>query len=107
MLLEDSPPPGCVIRARAIGVIEARQREAKGGWERNDRLVAIAAQAELHSDLKSIKEINPRVLDEIEAFFSEYNKMDGKEFEPLKRAGPNAVVDLVRKAQERKKGKKG
>ena len=32
--------------------------------------------------------------------------MDGKEFEPLKRAGPNAAADLIRKAQERKKGKK-
>ena len=103
MMLEDSAPQGCVIRARAIGVIEARQRDAKGDWERNDRLIAIAAQAKLHSDLRSIKELNPRVLDEIEAFFAEYNKMDGKEFEPLKRAGPNAATDLIRKAQERKK----
>ena len=102
MLLEDSAPQACVIRARAIGVIEARQREAKGDWERNDRLIAIAAQAKLHSDLRSVKELNPRLLDEIEAFFAEYNKMDGKEFESLKRAGPNAAMDLVRKARERK-----
>jgi len=106
MMLEDSAPQGCVIRARAIGVIEARQRDAKGDWERNDRLIAIAAQAKLHSDLRSVKELNPRLLDEIEAFFAEYNKMEGNEFEPLKRAGPNAATDLIRKAQERKKGKK-
>ena len=106
MMLEDSAPQGCVIRARAIGVIEARQRDAKGDWERNDRLIAIAAQAKLHSVLRSIKELNPRVLDEIEAFFAEYNKMEGNEFEPLKRAGPNADADLIRKARERKKGKK-
>jgi len=107
MLLEDSAPQGCLIRARAIGIIEARQREAKGDWERNDRLLAVAAQAKLHSDLRSLKELNPRVLDEIEAFFHEYNKMDGKEFEPIKRAGPNAAMDLVSKAEERKRsGKK-
>ena len=60
MMLEDSAPQACVIRARAIGVIEARQRDAKGDWERNDRLIAIAAQAKLHSDLRSVKELNPR-----------------------------------------------
>ena len=45
LLLDDSAPMGCVIRARAVGVIEARQREEKGDWVRNDRLVAVAVHA--------------------------------------------------------------
>lgn len=102
LMLEDSAPQGCVIRIRAIGVIEARQREAKGGWERNDRVVAVAAHAKLHADLKSLKELNPRILDEIEAFFRDYNEIDGKEFEPVKRAGPNAAMGLIEEAGKRK-----
>jgi inorganic pyrophosphatase len=106
LLLDDSAPMGCVIRARAVGVIEARQREEKGDWVRNDRLVAVAVHAKLHSDLKSIKELNPRILDEIEAFFGEYNAMDGKVFEPLKRAGPNAAAELIEQAQIKTRSKK-
>lgn len=106
LLLDDSAPMGCVIRARAVGVIEVRQREEKGDWVRNDRLVAVAVHAKLHSDLKSIKELNPRILDEIEAFFGEYNAMDGKVFEPLKRAGPNAAAELIEQAQIKTRSKK-
>ena len=98
-----SAPQGCVVRARAIGAIEARQREPKGEWERNDRLVAVAEHAKLHVDLRSVKELNPRILDEIEAFFRDYNEIEGREFEPLKRAGPNAALNLIQEAQNRKK----
>ncbi len=108
LLLEDPAPQGCVIRVRAIGAIEARQREANGDWERNDRLIAVAVHAKLHADLRSAKELNPRILDEIEAFFRDYNAIDGKEFEPVKRCGPNAAPNLIQEAQNRKKasGKK-
>jgi inorganic pyrophosphatase len=103
LMLEDSAPQGCVIRVRAIGAIEARQRDAKGEWVRNDRLIAVAVHAKLHADLRSIKELNPRILDEIEAFFRDYNEIEGREFEPLKRAGPNAALTLIQEAQNKKK----
>ena len=103
LLIEDSAPQGCVVRVRAIGAIEARQREANGAWERNDRLVAVAVHAKVHADLKSLKELNPRFLDEIEAFFRDYNEMDGKEFEPLKRGGPNAAASLIEEARNKRK----
>jgi inorganic pyrophosphatase len=103
LLLDDTAPQGCVIRARAVGVIEARQREPKGDWLRNDRLVAVAVHAKLHADIKSIKDLNPRILDEVEAFFHDYNELDGKVFDALKRAGPNAAAALIEQARERKK----
>jgi inorganic pyrophosphatase len=105
LLLEDSAPQGCVIRVRAIGAIEARQREGKGAWKRNDRLLAVAVHAKLHADLRSAKDLNPRILDEIEAFFRDYNALDGKEFEPVKRCGPNRALSLIRQAQEKAAGK--
>jgi hypothetical protein len=60
---------------------------AKGDWVRYDRLIAAAVHAKLHADLRSLKEPNPRILDEIEAFFRDYNATDGKDFEPSKRRG--------------------
>jgi len=106
------PKPTTAIRStccscsrilRRKGAIEARQREAKGEWERNDRLIAVAVHAKLHANLRSVKELNPRILDEIEAFFRDYNELDGKEFEPLKRCGPNAALNLIQEAQNKKR----
>jgi len=102
LMLEDSAPQGCVVRVRAIGAIEARQREADGEWERNDRLIAVAVHDKLHADLKSVKELNRSVLDEIEAFFRDYNELDGKAFEPIKRGGPNSAARLIEEARNRK-----
>ena len=104
LMLEDSAPQGCIVRVRAIGAIEARQREANGEWERNDRIIAVAAHDKLHADLKSVKELNPKILDEIEAFFRDYNEQEGKEFEPIKRAGPNGAMRLIEEARNRHKG---
>jgi len=53
-----------------IGAIEAKQKE-KGKTHRNDRLIAVAQQSLLYSSVKTIEEINPTVLSQIECFFRE------------------------------------
>jgi inorganic pyrophosphatase len=95
LLLDDPAPMGCVIRARAVGAIEAEQREKDGNWLRNDRLIAVATRAQLHGNVKSLKELNPRVLDEIEGFFHQYNQMENKKFRSLKRCGPKSALKLI------------
>src|SRR5690349_9995417 len=42
VLMEEPVPPGCLVEAELVGVIEAEQSE-DGKTERNDRLVAIAS----------------------------------------------------------------
>src|SRR3982750_1608163 len=43
LVLMDEPAfPGCLIRSRLIGVIEAEQTEHNGETTRNDRLIAVA-----------------------------------------------------------------
>jgi len=103
ILLDEPAPMGCVVRVRAIGAIEARQREGKGEWMRNDRLIAVAVHAKLHADVESLKDIKPRLIDEIEAFFRDYNEQEGKDFEALKRSGPKAAARLIEEAQQRRK----
>jgi inorganic pyrophosphatase len=102
LLLDEPAPMGCVIRIRAIGVIEARQREGKGKWIRNDRLIAVAIHAKLHSDVESLKEIGPRIVDEIEAFFRDYNQQEDREFQALKRSGPKTAMRLIDEGRRRR-----
>jgi inorganic pyrophosphatase len=102
VLMEEPAFTGCLVRSRLLGVIEAEQTE-KGETERNDRLIAVASKSRVHKDLKSITDLNPKLLDEIEHFFVSYNEAKGKKFKPLGRYGPERARKLVKKAQRAKR----
>jgi len=95
VLLDASTPVGCVLSARLIGVIEARQLEKNSDWVQNDRLLAVATRSRRHTHIKSLNDLRPELLDEIEAFFAHYNRLAGKKFEPVNRCGPEAARKLV------------
>jgi inorganic pyrophosphatase len=100
LVLMDEPAfPGCLLAARLIGVIEAEQTK-DGKTVRNDRLIAIAEESRLHSDVSSLSELNPRLADQIEHFFISYDEMQGKRFKPIGRHGPKRAEKLVRKAMK-------
>jgi inorganic pyrophosphatase len=103
VLLDEEAPSGCVIPVRLIGAIEAEQHETNGKWVRNDRLIAVASHAHLHRDARSIKELDPRILDEVEAFFAHYDKLEGKEFRVLDRCGPKGAQKLLDEAVRKAK----
>lgn len=101
MLLLDEPTPvGTLVNVRIIGAIAAEQRERDGKWLRNDRLVAVASKAHLHSEIDNLQDLNPRLLEEIEAFFKQYNELSGKEFRVLERTGSEAALELIRAASQ-------
>jgi inorganic pyrophosphatase len=103
LVLMDEPAfPGCLVRSRLLGVIEAEQTE-EGETERNDRLIAVAAKSRVSGDLQSITDLNPKLLDEIEHFFISYNEGKGKKFKPLGRYGPERARRLIVKARRPKK----
>jgi inorganic pyrophosphatase len=97
LLLMDEPCfVGCLVAARLIGVIEAQQVEAGATHpERNDRLLAVADQAPTAARLTHISQVNPTVLDEIEAFFIAYTSQEGKRFTPQRRSGPARALQLL------------
>jgi inorganic pyrophosphatase len=103
LVLMDEPAfPGCLIAARLLGVIEAEQGDAKK-QERNDRLIAVAAESHDHFGLNSLDDLNDHLLDELEHFFVSYNRMRGKEFRPLGRSGPEQARRLVENATPKRK----
>jgi inorganic pyrophosphatase len=99
LLLDDPAPMACVIRVRVVGAIMAEQREKGDHWIRNDRLIGVATHAQLHGNVKTLKELNPRLLAEMEAFFQQYNRMQDRDFRPLDRCGPKAAARLIEAAQ--------
>jgi inorganic pyrophosphatase len=102
LLMEEPAFTGCLVEARLLGVIEAEQTE-DGKTERNDRLIAVAAESHIHARLKKLSDLDPTLLDEIEHFFVSYNKARGKEFQPLRRKGRKPAADLIESCKRRRK----
>jgi inorganic pyrophosphatase len=97
ILMDDPAPVGCVITVRLIGAIEAEQREKNGKWERNDRILAVACKSHLHNHVQDLDDLRPNLLDEVEAFFADYDSQRGKEFKPLSRVGRKKASKLVQR----------
>lgn len=107
ILMDQSAFTGCVVEIRLVGVIEAEQTE-KGETMRNDRLLGVAVQSNNYENLRSLKEMDENLLDELEHFFVSYDQMAGKKFKPIARRGPNHAQALVEEAiQAYRKGQEG
>ncbi|MEO7725105.1 MAG: inorganic diphosphatase [Chthoniobacterales bacterium] len=100
LVLMDEPAfTGCLVPARLLGVIAAKQTE-KGKTVRNDRLLAVSANSLAHEHLRSLADLAPNALHEVEHFFISYNAAKGKTFKPIGRFGPARARALVRRATE-------
>jgi inorganic pyrophosphatase len=103
LILMDAPGfPGCSTKARLVGVIEAEQADPEG-TVRNDRLVAVAVEAHDYRDLKTVKDICPHLLEELEHFFVSYNEVRGKRFKLLGHRGPKKAWKLLHSAIRKRK----
>ncbi len=87
---------------------KAEQTE-DGQTERNDRLLAVAANSATHRSIKTLNDLSPDLIERIEHFFVSYNEARGRRFRVLRRVGPDAARKLVAAAERRfeKKGKRG
>src|ERR1017187_6895171 len=88
LFMDQSPFVGCVVPAQLVGVIEAKQTQKEGKWERNDRLVAVPTDTHRYPHIRSMKNIETQTIQEIEDFFIAYNKERGKKFKVLAVHGP-------------------
>jgi inorganic pyrophosphatase len=103
LLLMDEPVfAGCLVESRLLGVIQAKQTK-KGKTERNDRLIAVAAESHTHGGLKSLDDLDSTMMDEIEHFFISYNEARGKKFQPVRRRGPKHAKAIVKKHEKKKR----
>ena len=96
LLLETPTFPGVVVEARLLGALEMEQLEPDGTVQRNDRLLAVAANSHEHNALRSITDLSTERLHEIKHFSHSYNGAKGVKV--LRRVGPQQAQELVTKA---------
>lgn len=99
LLLMDEPAyPGIVVRARLIGVMQGEQNDG-GKKIRNDRLLAVAEATHLYADVKSYTDLPARFLNELEEFFVNYHRLEGREYKLLGCKGVNVAQQLIEEAR--------
>jgi inorganic pyrophosphatase len=74
LTITDSPTfPGCLIRVRPLAVL--KMSDEKG---RDNKILAVPQDHPHYRNVKSVKDIEPHILDEIIHFFTEYKRLERK-----------------------------
>jgi inorganic pyrophosphatase len=99
LLLMDEPAfPGCLVRARAIGVLRATKGRAA-----NDKVLAVSTDAKVWANHRDVSDLPRRLLHEIEQFFHSILNVDGREHALLGFRGvaeAERVIDRAIRAHE-------
>ncbi|HXT10497.1 MAG TPA: inorganic diphosphatase [Candidatus Angelobacter sp.] len=101
MVFEETLFPGCVVSARLIGGLKAKQSEGRK-MTRNDRLLARPVLPQDYSPPKSLRDLDQHLLSEIQEFFATYQRPMGKKFEVLGMLSARDAEKLVRESSEQK-----
>src|SRR3984885_7661843 len=100
LLLMDEPAyPGCLVASRLIGVIEGEQIDGKMKI-RNDRLVAVANANHMYANVRKLKDLPSKWLDEVQYFFVNYHGLEGKKYKLLGCKGKEVAFRLIKEAQK-------
>jgi inorganic pyrophosphatase len=100
LLLMDEPAfPGVVVRARLIGVIEGEQIDGKKRI-RNDRLLAVAEVNHFYADIRKSTDMPGKWMKELEEFFVNYHRLQGKEYRLLGCKDTEEAELLIKKAKQ-------
>src|SRR6201997_4672133 len=100
LLLMDEPAyPGCAVKSRLIGVIEGEQLDGKKKV-RNDRLVAVAEVNHMYANIRKLRDLPGKWMQELEEFFVNYHNLEGKKYRLLGCKGADAALSLIKKAQK-------
>ena len=89
--------PGIIIKCRVIGGINAEQSEEEGSKQmiRNDRFIAIPVCSNIFEKVKEVKDLPKRIMKQMEEFFVDYNKLEGKKFKVVKMMNAKEAGQLV------------
>ncbi len=100
LVLMDEPAfPGCLLRARLIGVIEGEQND-DGKKVRNDRLIAIAEANHMYAHIRKVTDLPRQFLRELETFFVNYHNLEGKRYELIGCKGKDEAMRLIGQAEK-------
>lgn len=100
VLMEQPAFPGCALLVRILGALESEQTE-RGKTERNDRLVCVAETSQLYANLHAIDDLPSQALNEVEEFFANYHRLQGKQSRTVARSGVERAHELIAEARKR------
>jgi len=99
LLLMDEPAfPGIAVRSRLIGIIEGEQTDGKKK-NRNDRLLAVAEMNHEYAYLKKLDDLPKQFLHELEEFFVNYHRLEGKRYILLGARDTHTAKRMIQKAR--------
>ncbi len=99
LLLMDEPAyPGVIVRSRLIGVIEGEQLAGKKTI-RNDRLLAVSEDNHQYANIRKVEDLPKVFLRELEEFFVNYHRLQGKEYKLLGCKGASVALRLIEQAR--------
>ena len=102
LVLMDEPAfAGCILMGRLIGVIEGEQVQPGQPPVRNDRLVAVAETTHMYAKFTRLKDMPKQALKEIQEFFVNYHKLQGKEYRLLGVHGRKRARAAIEKTRVR------
>jgi len=89
--------PGVIIKCRIIGGIKAEQSAEKDSRKmvRNDRFLAVPKCSNIFQEVEDMKDLPAQITDQLEAFFTEYNKLEGKKFKALAKLNAKEAQALI------------
>lgn len=89
--------PRVIMKCRIIGGIKAEQSKEKNGDKliRNDRFLAIPKCSNIFQDVEKMEDLPQQITDQLEEFFVDYNKLEGKKFKALDKMGPKEAQKLI------------
>jgi inorganic pyrophosphatase len=99
ILSDEATFPGCQIDCRLVGVIKAEQTE-QDERSRNDRLIAVAEASVLYSGIRELSDLESAVLQQIEDFFVNYQKVRDIQFNILARESSQSAREVLATARQ-------
>lgn len=100
IISEVSTFAGCAIDCRIIGGIKASQRERKGLFMSNDRIIVVPEVSLQYAGVDALKDLPKHLIGQLEIFFENYNQQAGKKFQPLKRLTAAQAAKIVGQAHD-------
>jgi inorganic pyrophosphatase len=67
---------------------------------RNDRLLAVERATHEYAKIADLKDLDKKLLEELEKFFVNYHQLQGKKYKVLDRCGAKDALKLLKKTMK-------